>query len=133
MLNDLVMMALGVFRFGVAGADYQSLRRKAEWRWASADRLGRKPALQYLGPGAQEITLEGVVYPHFRGGLRQVELMRAQAGLGRPLMLTDGLGWVFDRWVIVKVEETRSVLMGDGTPQKIEFRVTLRAYGEDAA
>lgn len=132
MLNT-VMMALGAFRFGVLGGAYQELTRKAAWRWEAQDRLGRAPAQQYLGPGAEEITLQGIIYPHYRGGLRQVEVMRAIAGTGVPLMMVDGLGWVWQRWVIVEVTETRSVLFADGTPRRIEFRVVLRGYGEDAA
>jgi len=63
--------------------------------------------------------------------LRQVELMRATADLGRPMMLVDGLGWIWEQWVIVGVEERKSYFMRDGAPRKIEFTVTLRAYGAD--
>ncbi|MGR3199467.1 MAG: phage tail protein [Paracoccus sp. (in: a-proteobacteria)] len=131
MLSSLVMMALGAFRFGVNRASYQIFTRKAGWRWEQIDRAGRAPALQYLGPDADEITLEGVIYPHFRGGLRQVELMRAVAGTGQPMILVDGLGWVWERWAITGIEETRSVFMADGAPRKIEFSIDLRAYGRD--
>lgn len=81
---SLVMMALGSFRFGVNRANYQSFTRSASWRWEEQPRLGRRPALQYLGPGTEEITLEGVIYPHFKGGLRQIELMRLVASAGQP-------------------------------------------------
>jgi hypothetical protein len=128
-----IMMALGSFRFGVNRASYQSFTRDAAYRWSRQDRLGRAPALQYLGPDAEEITLEGVVYPHFKGGLRQMELMRAVARLGQPMMLVDGLGFVWQRWVITRVSETKSLFLADGAPRRIEFNVTLRAYGSDRA
>ena len=128
-----IMMALGTFRFGVNRASYQMFTRDAAYRWAKQDRLGRDPALQYLGPDAEEITLEGVVYPHFKGGLRQMELMRAVARLGQPMMLVDGLGFVWQRWVITRVSETKSLFLADGAPRRIEFNVTLRAYGSDRA
>lgn len=131
MLTSLVMMALGAFRFGVNSASYQSFSRSAAWRWEKIDRAGRAPALQYLGPDADEITLEGVIYPHFKGGLRQVELMRLAASAGQPMILVDGLGWVWERWVIVGVEEKKGVFMPDGAPRRIEFSVRLRAYGQD--
>lgn len=130
---SLVMMALGAFRFGISRANYQTFTRSASWRWEEQPRLGRRPALQYLGPGAEEITLEGVIYPHFKGGLRQVELMRLQASAGQPLILVDGMGWVWDRWVITGVEERKSLFMADGAPRKIEFTTTLKAYGSDLA
>ena len=128
-----IMMALGTFRFGVNRASYQMFTRDAAYRWAKQDRLGRDPALQYLGPDAEEITLEGVIYPHFKGGLRQMELMRAVARQGVPMMLVDGLGFVWQRWVITRVSETKSVFLADGAPRRIEFNVTLRAYGSDRA
>lgn len=130
---SVVMMALGAFRFGVNRANYQSFTRSAAWRWEPQDRLGRNPALQFLGPGTDEITLQGVIYPHFKGGLRQVELMRLVANAGQPLILVDGLGWVWDRWVIASVEETKTLFLADGAPRKIEFTVGLKAYGSDAA
>ncbi|MDJ0824255.1 MAG: phage tail protein [Rhodobacter sp.] len=128
---SLVMMGLGLFRFGVNRAAYQTLTRETGFRWAQMDRVGRKPALQFLGPDAAVITLEGVIYPHFKGGLRQVELMAAMAGLGQPMMLVDGLGWVWSRWVIESVTEKKSFFLGDGAPRKIEFSMTLKAYGGD--
>lgn len=128
-----VMMALGAFRFGVLGGSYQQLTRTARYRWEGQDRIGRDPAQQFLGPGAEEIHLEGIILPHYRGGLHQVEAMRLIARTGQPLMLVDGLGWVWQRWVITDVTEVKSVLFADGTPRKIEFRVALRSYGEDRA
>lgn len=131
MMGSVVMMALGSFRFGMRRESYQTLTRTADYRWAKVDRIGRDPALQYLGPDAQDITLEGVIYPHFRGGLRQVDLMRQQAGAGVPFMMVDGLGFVWRRWVIVHVQERKSYFMADGAPRKIEFTMRLQSYGND--
>jgi len=128
---SLTMMALGGFRFGVNAASYQRLRRAAEYRWATLDRAGRMPAAQFLGPGAQTILLEGTIYPHFKGGLRQVEGMRALAGTGQPMMLVDGLGWVLHRWCILRIEENRGTFMADGAARRIDFEVELQTYGED--
>lgn len=130
---SLVMMALGLFRFGVNNAAYQTFSRSAAYRWEKLDRAGRAPALQFLGPDAEEIQLEGVIYPHFKGGLRQVEAMRLAARRGQPFMLVDGLGWVWDRWVITGVTEKKSIFMSDGAPRQIDFSMSLRAYGSDAA
>lgn len=131
MPTSLVMLGLGSFRFGVNRSAYQSMQRQAGWRWATLPRIGRTPASQYLGPDSQTITLKGVIYPHFKGGLRQVELMRAQAGLGVPMMLVDGLGFILDRWCIVSVEEGKSVFLRDGAPRQIDFSMQLRSHGGD--
>lgn len=125
------MMALGPYRFGVNRGQYESFSRTAAYRWAKADRLGRSPALQFLGPEAEEIGIEGTIYPQFRGGLRQAETLRLLAGTGVPLMLVDGHGWVWRRWCIVEVSETRTRLLADGAPRRIDFSMRLQAYGED--
>ena len=127
------MMALGLFRFGVNSAAYQTWTHSASCRWEKLDRAGRAPAMQFMGPDADEISLEGVIHPHFRGGLRQVELMRAAARLGQPLMLVDGLGWVRERWVIPSITEKKSVFLADGAPRQIDFAMSLKAYGSDLA
>jgi len=78
--------------------------------------------LQYGGPGVEEMRLQGVIYPHFRGGLRQVDAMRAQAGTGVPFMMVDGMGWVWKRWVIVNVSDTKSILCPMARPAKSNSR-----------
>ncbi len=127
-----LMAALGPFRFGVGTAAPQSLRRAAEYRWPAQERFGRASARQYTGPGGETLELEGVLYPHHAGGLGQVEAMRTLAGKGEPLRLTDGRGKAWGRWCIERVEETQTVFFADGTPRKIEFRLALARYGEDA-
>ncbi|MGR3501619.1 phage tail protein [Pseudaestuariivita sp.] len=125
----LVMMALGSFRFGSSNEAYQNFARTAGYRWGKVERIGAAPALQYAGLDTQEVTIEGVIYPHFRGGLRQLDLMRAVAGAGVPMMMVDGLGWVWNRWCIVSIEERKSYFLKDGAPRKIEFTITLQSYG----
>lgn len=127
----MVMMALGIFRFGISSGSYQNFSRTAAYRWGKVNRIGRAPALQFTGPDAETIKLDGVIYPHFKGGLRQVELMRLRAKAAKPMMMVDGLGWVWDRWVIDQVEERKGVFLRDGAPRKIEFTLSLKSYGKD--
>lgn len=132
MVPTLVMMALGTFRFGMFSGAYDQFSRSASYRWNNVDRIGREPALQYLGPGTTEISIEGLILPHFRGGLGQVDRMCAQAEAGDPMMMVDGLGKVWKWWVIVRVDDRRSHMIRDGAARKIEFSMTLKSYGGDA-
>ena len=126
-------MALGNYRFSLDTAAYQSLTRSTAYRWQPQDRLGRRPAQQYLGLGQDEINLEGVIYPEYRGELGQLDRMREEAESGAPLLMTDSTGRVWGRWVIRRVEETQKrVFSVAGTPRKVEFRLQLSHYGEDA-
>lgn len=126
-----VMMMPGTYPFMLPTATYQELTRQSTYRWSSQERLRRKPAQQYLGPGADEITLTGEIMPQFRGGLGQVENMRASAKRGKPLLMVDGLGNVWGDWVILSIEEGQTIHNADGTPNVISFTMTLREYGAD--
>jgi uncharacterized protein len=127
----MTMMALGPYRFALSTAAYQSLTRTASFRWADQERIGRVSAAQYTGSDLQTLELDGIIYPGFRGGVGQVELMRRMAGLGIPLPLVSGGGLIFGRWVIEEVRETGTVFTKNGAPRKIEFGLRLKQYGED--
>lgn len=126
-----MMMLLGAYRFCISNSAYQSLARTTEYKWEEQRRLDSEPALQFTGMGTETITLEGLIYPQFKGGLRQLTLMRTQAGLGIPLMLISGNGSAFGRWCITSVSETQTYFLSDGTPRKIAFSLTLKKYGEE--
>jgi len=126
-----MMMILGAYRFCISNAAYQSLARATEYKWEEQQRLGADPAMQFIGNGTETITLEGTIYPQFKGGLRQITLMRVEAGLGVPLLLISGNGQAFGRWCITSINETQTVFMKDGTPRKIVFSMTLKRYGEE--
>ncbi|KRR21719.1 phage tail protein [Bradyrhizobium retamae] len=127
-MQSTVLLALGAYRFAVSNGAYQKFDRTSSWRWPSTERIGMAPAPQYVGPGDDTITIDGVIFPHFRGGLRQIDQMRAQAGLGMPLPLVSGYGRYLGVYVIEKIRETQDVLMSDGAPRKIEFQIELKAY-----
>lgn len=126
-----VFMALGDFRFALKGAAYDSFRRETRWRWASQPRLGRAPAKQFVGPGEDVITLKGTIYPHFRGGWKQVKAMRELAGKGQPQLMVDGLGFIHGYWCITSLTESNDAIWHNGAPLKQGFTMTLEFYGED--
>ncbi len=134
-LNALIgidmMMILGVYRFCISNAAYQELTRNSEYKWVEQRRLNNETAIQFIGTGADTMTMQGTIYPQFKGGLRQITAMRAEAGLGIPLMLISGNGSAFGRWCIMTISETQSYFLKDGTPRKITFQLTLKKYGEE--
>ena len=125
------LLALGDYRFSVDTAAYRELTRVTEYRWPSQARLGRRPARQFMGVGEDTVTVRGVVYPHHRGGLGQLEAMRAQAGRGEPLRMVGGDGGVLGRWVITRIEETQLEHWPDGAPRRQDFVLELAHYGDD--
>jgi phage tail protein len=125
------MMALGSFRFSIETAAYQELKHSQSYRWESQERLLRKPALQFVGVGVETIELTGLIYPHYRGGLKQVDTLREAASNGEPLLLIDGLGFVWGHWAITQIDEGQSFFQANGLPLKQTFQLKLSRYGED--
>lgn len=130
--NAPALLNLGGFKFSLNTAVFQELQRDTAFSWAWQDRIGQHAAGQFTGPGADTITLPGVVYPDFKGGAGQVNDLRALAREGKPLRLITGAGDVLGLWVIESITEGQSAFKPDGTFRRQEFAVTLRMWGDDA-
>ena len=133
-------MLLGPVLFSVDTSAYEQLQRSTQYQWASQSRLGHPvlkrmgiggPAYQFIGPGDESISLNGTIFPQYKGGPLHVSLMRLTAGLGIPLPLIDGNGLIYGFWIIESVQQTNSVFFSDGNPRKIDFSLTLKRYNED--
>ena len=130
------MAKLGEFVFGIDTAAFQELQSVSSYRWQAQNRIGRKPAQQNTGQGADTINLSGVIYPHWRGGMAQMEVLRSMAANGEPLALIyafETIGQYCGRWCITEIRDTRTIFFDDGTPRKIEFDISLIEYGDDAS
>lgn len=121
------------YRFSRDTAAYQTRNRSTHYRWSTQDRISTDPALQFIGPGEDTLKLNGVIYPHYRGGLKQMDSLRQEAGKGRPFLLIEGTGKVFSKYVIESIDEDQDYFLVDGKPQKITFRLSLKKYGDDHA
>jgi phage protein U len=129
-----VMMAIGDFVFSVDGAAYQKLLTASPMRWEAQERIGRSPALQFIGVDVETIDIEGVIYPGFLNGSTQsLDDLRALAAEGEPLELVDGQGTAWGRYVIEEVTDTYTFFHSNGVPRKIEFSARLKLYGDDEA
>jgi phage protein U len=130
-IGPTVMMQLGSFQFGIATAAYQELQRTTEWRWPSQDRFGKMPTMQYTGPGADTITLPGVIYPEWNGGVVQLDAMRALGEAGEPHALVGGDGASLGKWVVERVSEGQTVFAAGGVPRRMEFTLELRRFPDE--
>lgn len=124
------LLALGSYRFAVDTATYNKLERRSTWRWAKKEVVGSKPLTDYVGPDLEEIQLSGVIYPHYRGGLGQLDAMRAEATKGEPLRLVLGTGADLGLWCLLEVTETQGNIYRRGIPLKIEFQLKLQEYAQ---
>lgn len=126
-----MMMALGLFVFGLHTVPYQQLQRQSVWRHPSASRVGARPSRQFAGPGDDIITLSGILYPEITGGKITLEALKAMAAEGRAWPLIEGTGLFYGLFVIEEVSETHSEFFPDGAPRKIEFSLKLARTDDD--
>ncbi|ODN41544.1 phage tail protein [Piscirickettsia litoralis] len=124
------MLGLGDFRFSLDTAAFQELSHKLTVNIATLKRLKKKDRAQFISAGAETLSLSGVVYPHFRGGLEQIKHMRTMAKSGKPLLLVEGTGDSLGEFFIKSVDEKNTVFSAEGVPKKKEFSLELVYCGD---
>lgn len=120
-----MMMSLGQFVFSLPTLAYQKLQRATEWRHAKNPRVGARAASQFVGPGDDNITLDGVLMPEVAGKYSSLDTLRDMADQGAAWSMVDGNGVVYGAWVIVRLNETGTLFFKDGTPRRKEFTIEL--------
>ena len=121
----LSMLALGMFLFGLDTLAYQELQRRSDWRHGASELLGAMPAWQYLGPGADTISLPGVLVPEFAGSITALDQLREMAATGDAWPLVESGGRVLGQFIIRSVDERRTNFLAGGTARRIEFGIEL--------
>ncbi|AZD34883.1 Phage protein U [Pseudomonas chlororaphis subsp. aurantiaca] len=119
------------YYFNLDTAAFDELRRSTEFRWASQERLTRRPAQQAVGMGEEKITLKGAIFPGFKGGIKQLDTLRSIGARLAPVTLTTGYGDVLGTWCLKSLEEDQSELMQGGIPRKQGFTLEFVRYGDD--
>ncbi|WP_438307575.1 phage tail protein [Pseudomonas guariconensis] len=121
-----MMMALGVFIFGLPTLAYQELQRSTEWRHGSTSRIGTNPASQFMGRGEDTISLPGTMLPGLAGSPISLDVLRKMADTGKAWPLIGGTGRIYGIWVITSISETQQIFFEDGTPRRYEFTISLK-------
>ena len=124
------MMTLGGFRYSLDTAAYQDLSRTHGWDWQEQSKVGTGPALQYTGQSAEMVSMRGRIFAEYKGGLAQIDNMKAEADKAAPLLLIDGRGNVWGEYVITSINEGQTEHWADGTPRVQNFSITLKRYGD---
>ncbi|SFB57043.1 hypothetical protein SAMN05216248_11398 [Pseudomonas simiae] len=119
------------FYFNLDTAAFDELRRQTEFRWASQERLSRRPAQQAVGMGEEKLSLKGAIFPTFKGGLKQLDTLRSIGAQLLPLNLTTGYGVVLGTWCLRSLEEEQGALLAGGIPRKQTFSLEFTRYGDD--
>lgn len=127
-----MMFALGMFVFELRTVPFQELERVSKWRFASNNRLGRRPRRQFLGADDDTITLKGELRPEITGGSLSLEALRVMAATGKSWTLIAGNGRIYGLFLIDSITEGNSDILKDGTPRKITFSITLNRSDDNS-
>lgn len=120
-----MLMTLGIFAFEIGTLPYQELTRKTEWRHARSPRFGAREASQYLGPGAEKVTLSGALFPGVAGSYASLRDLRDMGDQGEAWPLVDGEGRVLGNFTIDSIDERQAVFMVNGVPRTADFTIEL--------
>ncbi len=120
------LMALGQFVFSMPTLAFDDFARQCSWRHPENSRVGVLPARQSLGPGADSITINGLLVPLIAGQPGALRQLREMGDSGKAFALVAGTGEVFGAYVIESLDEKRSAHLANGAARRIEFSLTLQ-------
>ncbi|WP_445495563.1 phage tail protein [Photorhabdus sp. SF281] len=126
-----MMAALGLFVFMLKTTPYQSLQHQQSWRYGFNNRVGARPAFQFMGPNNDTIILSGTLYPEITGGRLSLLALQLMAESGKAWSFLDGSGTIYGMFIIESIDQTKSEFFIDGTACKIDFTVTLRRVDDN--
>lgn len=126
-----MLMCLGLFVWSINTLAYQELNRQTDWRFASNNRVGKRPASQFVGQGSDKITLSGWIAPELAGERVSLEVLRLMADQGTPYVLVGGTGRVFGLWEIHSISEGGTLFHKNGLARRIEFSVVLNRVDDE--
>ena len=124
------LLAIGMFVFGMGRLNYQEFERRTSWKHGKTPRFGARDAGQYLGPGEQTITLNGLLVPEIYGSYSDIDRLHEMAGTGEIYPMILGTGEVLGEFRVLAIDERWRTLMGGGRPRHLDFAMDLdRADG----
>lgn len=121
-----MMMAYGMFVFSLSTVAYQGLQQQIGWRHPATNRVGQRPAHQFLGHDEESITLNGVLLPELSGGELSLAALRLLGDQGKAWPLIEGTGKLYGLYVLESLNTTRTIFFNDGSARRIEFTLTLK-------
>ncbi|AXS39280.1 phage tail protein [Breoghania sp. L-A4] len=118
----------GAFAFQALGFSYTDVARRLSTPWAKVAVAQRLDAQQWTGPGEDEVSIKGVLFPEEFGGGASLDGLRAAALVGVPLMLVSLGGRVFGYHTIQGIDEDRGFHDAFGAPRRNAYVIKLLRY-----
>ena len=121
-----MLMSLGQFLFRTSTLAFQEIQRQRAWNYAdNAIAFGRAKK-QFMGAGEDTVTLPGLIYEEYGFGSRfALDEVANMADTGQGFVLMDGSGYLYGVYVINSIDETKSILLDNGVPRKVDYTLKL--------
>lgn len=122
---QMQLAALGMFAFTTDSTLFDRLTRSRDWRHERTERFGAIAASQFVGPGADKITLTGRLVPEVLGRYGALETLVEMADTGDAYPFMDGRGQILGHFTIDRVDEGHDNLTEDGRARVKDFTIEL--------
>ncbi|WP_323947478.1 phage tail protein [Aeromonas caviae] len=126
-----MMMTLGWFVFMRSTLAPLSQQDERAWRHPGNNRIGARPAYQFVGPDDETSTLSGVLLPEVTGGPVSLDMLNQMGDSGQAFPLIQGDGVMRGSFVIEGISTTRTEFFDDGAARKIEFSIKLKRVDDN--
>jgi phage protein U len=126
-----MMLSIDQFVFSMDTLPFQELQRQSNWKHRGNPRVGARDALQFLGPGDDMVTINGVLVPELTGDAASLDELRSMADEGGAYVLVDATGSVYGAYVIEVVNETQTLHDIEGAARRIDFTIGLRRVDDE--
>lgn len=124
-IDARVLMALGMFLFGMDSLAYSEFTRRMDWRHESSPRFQARPASQFVGPGDDKVTLTGLLVPEVSGSYTSIDRLIEMANTGGNWPLVDGFGRVWGDFRIAALDQRGSSILAGGIARVMDFAIDL--------
>ena len=121
-----MLMSLGQFLFKIDTLSFTEIQRQRAWTYAENEVAIGRAKKQYTGVGSDTVTLPGLIYEEYGFGRRYaIDELASMASTGQGFVLMDGSGYLYGVYVIDNIDETKSYLLENGVPRKVDFTIKL--------
>jgi len=120
-----MLYSLGSLSIEVAPFNVHDVSETGSTEYASKPVAGAEPPLEYVGEGANEMSLSGKLFPMAIGGLDELELLTQMRVSGKPQYLMRGDGTPIGWFAITQVSSRSSYLGGQGVGRQIDVSISL--------
>ena len=125
-------MCLGQFPFTTDTLTFTQIQRQRTWQYAENSVAKGRKKRQFIGSGEDTVSLPGLIYQeHGFGNRFAIDDLAAMADTGQGFVLVDGSGYLYGVYNIDSIDETKSILMDNGVPRKVDYTLKLSRVDDE--